>query len=144
MIPQDIMIGDWLLADGKPIQVAAIHLKKVGYHERHDRLTWVRLDRLDYIKITDETLREFGFKKLDMGDGWLYDDNVYEYRSDKIKNEEAYNFLLSWTEDEYGDRRYRIICRKYGEFMELRNDSISEMQHFFYDFNHCFMPLERN
>ncbi len=44
--PQDIRIGDLLLADGKMIRVAAIHLKKVGYHKRHDRLTWVRLDRL--------------------------------------------------------------------------------------------------
>lgn len=48
--PQDIMIGDYLLADGKVIQVAAIHLKKVGYHERQDRLTWVRYDRLKKIE----------------------------------------------------------------------------------------------
>lgn len=36
--PQDIRIGDYLLTDGKVIQVAAVHQKKEDYHERHDRL----------------------------------------------------------------------------------------------------------
>ena len=129
--PQDIMIGDWLLADGKVIQVAAIHQKKVGYHNVPNKLTWVRLDRLGYIKITPETLTAFGFVKKEEWDGWL-NENEWEFSTDKLSYEEGSPFALSWGEVEDGCRQYKILSRGYGEYMYLRHDSISEMQHFFY------------
>lgn len=142
MKPQDIMIGDWLLAGGKVIQVAAIHRKKVGYHNRYDRLSWVRLDRLKYIKITPKTLHEFGFVKKDEWDGFLYDDNAWEFQSDRLSFDEGSPFALSWLEDEDGCRQYKIVTRGYGEYMMLGNDAISEMQHFFYNFTHGHvMPI---
>ena len=131
--PQDIMIGDWLLADGKVIQVAAIHQKKVGYHNVPNKLTWVRLDRLGYIKITPETLTAFGFVKKEEWDGWL-NENAWEFSTDKLSYDEGSPFALSWFEEEDGCRQYKIVSRGYGEYMFLSNDSISEMQHFFYQF----------
>ena len=130
--PQDIMIGDWLLADGKVIQVAAIHQKKVGYHNVPNKLTWVRLDRLEYIKITPETLLAFGFMKTEP-DGWLFNE-AWEFRAENLTREEGSPFKLSWREEFDGERTYRVTARGYGEYMFLRNDSISEMQHFFYQF----------
>ena len=131
--PQDIMIGDYLLADGKVIQVAAIHQKKVGYHNVPNKLTWVRLDRLDYIRITPETLTAFGFVKKEEWDGWL-NENAWEFSTNKLSYDEGSPFALSWIEEEDGCRQYKIVSRGYGEYMLLGNDSISEMQHFFFQF----------
>ena len=132
--PQDIMIGDYLLADGKVIQVAAVHLKKVGYHERHDKLTWVRLDRLEYIKITPETLQAFGFGRQDdySSDGieaWLHKGRTKEDSFIMMFNKEG---LECWL--------YTIW---YNGMTSLRNYAISDLQHFFYDFTHGkVMPIE--
>ena len=139
--PQDIMIGDYLLADGKVIQVAAVHQKKVGYHECPGRLTWVRLDRLEYIKITPETLRDFGFKKtvpdlLQFNEAW-------EFRAENLTHEEGGLFVLSWWTDYDGERAYRVTCRGYAEYKFFPHDAISEMQHFFYEFTGGkVMPIE--
>ena len=139
--PQDIMIGDYLLADGKVIQVAAIHQKKVGYHNLPYKLTWVRLDLLDYIKITTETLTAFGFVKTEP-DGWLFNE-AWEFRAENLTREEGSPFEVSWREDDDGCRCYRITARGYGEYMFLSNDSISEMQHFFYQFTDGnIMPIK--
>lgn len=133
MKPQDIMIGDWLLADGRVIQVAAIHLRKVGYHARPDKLTWIRLDRLEYIRITPDTLTAFGFVKKEEWDGWL-NENAWEFRTDTLSHDEGSPFALSYWEEEDNSRQYKILTRGYGDYMCLRHDSISEMQHFFYEF----------
>lgn len=139
--PQDIRIGDYLLADGKVIQVAAVHQKKVGYHERHDRLTWVRLDRLEYILITPETLTAFGFVKKEEWDSWNYE-NAWEFSTDTLTYEEGSPFALSWNEEEDG-RSYRVVTRGYGETAFFSHDAISEMQHFFYEYTGGkVMPIE--
>lgn len=139
--PQDIRIGDYLLTDGKVIQVAAVHQKKVGYHERHDRLTWVRLDRLEYIVITPDTLTAFGFEKIEP-DGWLFNE-AWEFRAESLTYEEGSPFALSWREEDDGERTYRITARGYGEDPFFCHDSISDLQHFFYDFTHGnVMPIE--
>ena len=41
--PQDIMIGDWLMAEGRVVRVAAVHQRKIGYHVRRDRQAGVHL-----------------------------------------------------------------------------------------------------
>jgi len=139
--PQDIMIGDWLLADGKVIQVASIHQKKVGYHNVPNKLTWVRLDRLDYIKITPETLTAFGFVKTEP-DGWLFNE-AWEFRAENLTREEGSPFKLSWMEDDYEERTYRVTARGYGEIPFFSHDAISEMQHFFYQFTYGnVMPIK--
>lgn len=133
--PQDIMIGDYLLADGKVIQVAAVHQKKVGYHHVPNKLTWVRLDRLDYIKITPETLTAFGFEKEDENisteeeEVWLHKGGTKEDSFIMMFNKEG---LECW-----------LFTIWYNGMTTLRNDAISEMQHFFYEYTGGkVMPIE--
>lgn len=58
------MVGDYVLVRPSmmPIQVAAIHKKKVAYHATGDRLTWVRDGLIEPIPITPEILEKNGFK----------------------------------------------------------------------------------
>jgi hypothetical protein len=65
-------IGDWIMAKDSPIQVAAIHQKKLGYHKRDGRLDWVRLDQALPIPLTPEFLLKNGFKEIRK--------NCYEWR----------------------------------------------------------------
>lgn len=137
--PQDIMIGDYLLADGKVIRVAAIHQKKVGYHNVPNKLTWVRLDRLDYIRITPETLTAFGFVKTEQAcfcESW-------EFRYEKQTLEEDRLFVRRWLVNDDGERACLVSCRYYSKYVGLPHDAISEMQHFFYEFTHGnVMPIK--
>ena len=56
-------IDDWILVEEKPVQVAAVHQKKVGYHKWPGRLSWVRLDQIKPIPLTPEFLLKNGFTK---------------------------------------------------------------------------------
>ena len=77
----DYMIGDWIMVEGKPIQIAAVHQKKLGYHRWEGRLSWVRLDQVQHISITPDLLLKNGFKetkkdcyewRVTAGDGSFY------------------------------------------------------------------------
>ena len=57
-------IGDWIIIEGDPVQVAAIHQKKVGYHKWPGRLSWVRLDQIQTIPLTPDFLIKNGFTKI--------------------------------------------------------------------------------
>ncbi len=46
------------------IKIAAIHLKKVGYHNVLDRLNWVRISLLEPIQLTPEVLEKNEFDKV--------------------------------------------------------------------------------
>ena len=56
-------IGDWIIVEGKPVQIAAIHQKKVGYHKWEGRLSWIRLDQVQHIPLTPDFLLKNGFVK---------------------------------------------------------------------------------
>ena len=67
----DYMIGDWIIVEGKPVQIAAIHQKKVGYHKWEGRLSWIRLDQVQHIPLTHDLLIKNGFEKIsDSGYRW--------------------------------------------------------------------------
>ena len=68
----DYMIGDWIMVEGNPHQIAAVHQKKVGYHESPGRLSWVRLDQIQTIHLTPDFLINNGFTKTR--------DSCYEWR----------------------------------------------------------------
>ena len=68
----EYMIGDWIMVEGKPIQIAAIHQKKVGYHRWEGRLSWIRLDQIQTIPLTTDFLIKNGFTKTK--------DGCYEWR----------------------------------------------------------------
>lgn len=46
------------------IKIAAIHLKKVGYHRTLNKLNWVRFSLLEPIPLTSEILEKNGFDKV--------------------------------------------------------------------------------
>lgn len=60
----EYMIGDWIMVEGRPIQIAAVHQKKVGYHRWEGRLSWVRLDKIIPIPLTSDLLIKNGFKEI--------------------------------------------------------------------------------
>ena len=66
------MIGDWIMVEGNPHQIAAVHQKKVGYHESPGRLSCVRLDQIQTIHLTPDFLIKNGFTKTR--------DSCYEWR----------------------------------------------------------------
>jgi hypothetical protein len=77
----EYMIGDWIMVEEKPIQIAAVHQKKVGYHKWEGRLNWVRLDQIQHIPLTSDLLLKNGFKetkkdcyewRVTAGDGSFY------------------------------------------------------------------------
>lgn len=106
--PQDIVIGDWLLAEGRVVRVTA-----------------------------------FGFVRKEQLDGFLDDDNAWEFTADGLSFDEGSPFALSWREEEDGCRRYKVVTRGYGEYPSLPHDAISDVQHFFYDFTHGnVLPIE--
>lgn len=46
------------------IKIAAIHQKKVGYHNVPNKLSWVRFSLLEPIPLTSEILEKNGFDKV--------------------------------------------------------------------------------
>lgn len=46
------------------IKIAAIHQKKVGYHNVPNKLNWVRFSLLEPIPLTSEILEKSGFNKV--------------------------------------------------------------------------------
>jgi hypothetical protein len=79
MTAKELMIGDWVLIkpEMKPIKVATVHQKKIGYHVRADKLNWVRFGLLEPIPLTMEILQHNNFKFIDGGwnQWWHYDPN---------------------------------------------------------------------
>ena len=63
MTAKELMIGDLVLIkpEMKPIKVAAVHQKKIGYHVRSDKLNWIRFGLLDPIPLTPKLLVANGF-----------------------------------------------------------------------------------
>lgn len=61
------MIGDYISVkpSGMPINVAAVHHKKVAYHAVINKLVWVRKSLLEPIPITAEILEKNGFEKIE-------------------------------------------------------------------------------
>lgn len=100
--------------------------------------------RLHQIRITDETLQDFGFEPCNEHySDWLYDEHRWKLDCSEIECPDLGYFYISWQEDEDGYRRYRIVCRGYGDDMELLEDSIAELQHFFFRYNSEYsMPLK--
>ena len=64
---KSLMIGDYISvkSSGMPINVAAVHHKKVAYHAVINKLVWVRKSLLEPIPITAEILEKNGFEKIE-------------------------------------------------------------------------------
>lgn len=73
MRANNLMVGDFIsvVPNNTPIQVAAIHRKKIGYHERNDKLSWVRIGLVRRIPLTREILEK---NEFDCGDCYAYEE----------------------------------------------------------------------
>ena len=62
---EELMIGNWVIVDDKPVQVQSITKKKIGFHNNPGkvRLLYARNCELIPIPITDDLLLKMGFKK---------------------------------------------------------------------------------
>lgn len=56
----ELQLGNYVLIkpSGKLISIAAIRQKKVGYHNVHNKLEWVRQSMLNPIFLTDDILEK--------------------------------------------------------------------------------------
>ena len=62
----ELMIGDYVLVDGKPRRVESITKKKIGYHinpQTDKRLYYARLHDVEPIELTEDLLWKIGFWK---------------------------------------------------------------------------------
>lgn len=59
----DLMVGDFVLHDGKVIRVDAVHKRKIGYHKTKDKLTWLFSGQFEPIQLTHEILEKNGFER---------------------------------------------------------------------------------
>ena len=64
-----LQLGDYVFikspsGDTTLIKIAAIHQKKVGYHDVPNKLNWVRFSLLEPIPLTSEILEKNGFNKI--------------------------------------------------------------------------------
>ena len=64
----ELSVGDIVLIDGKPTRIDAVHLRKVGWHSRKDKLAWTRIGLVRPIPLTSEILEQNGFKKFNFSD----------------------------------------------------------------------------
>jgi hypothetical protein len=121
----DYMIGDWIIVEGGPVQIAAIHQKKVGYHKWPGRLSWVRLDQVQTIPLTPDFLIKNGFTKTR--------NSCYEWRRDSsffITLEDRFDGIWDMTVEDY-DRSHNYQSRKEvtGRFLkvhQIQHEFVSE------------------
>ena len=142
------MIGDWLLYKGIPHCVVGImdeHLTLKSPRENYccGMPTFAFYKDVKPIPISSDYLTIFGFKQADGEHDWP-EGNVWKITFDdkELKEREADEFMFSWTENEYGERSYKVIFRGYGDNPCLRFDAVSDIQHFFYQESRCPMPLK--
>ena len=106
MTAKELMIGDLVLikSEMKPIKVAAVHQKKIGYHVRADKLNWVRFGLLEPIPLTPELLVANGFDITETKN------EFYSVTLCKIQGPKG-----SWFEDL--GQRVSFIYNRHGDFV---------------------------
>ena len=57
----ELMYGNLAVYKGNVIVVAAVHKRKIGFHERPDRMKWAHASELKPIPITENLLKLIGF-----------------------------------------------------------------------------------
>ena len=53
-----------MLINGKPTRIDAVHLRKLGWHSRKDKLAWTRIGLVRPIPMTSELLEQNGFGRV--------------------------------------------------------------------------------
>lgn len=57
-------VGDMVLIDGKLTKIDAVHLRKVGWHSRKDKLAWTRIGLVQPIPLASDLLERHGFGRV--------------------------------------------------------------------------------
>lgn len=117
----NFQLDDFVLANGKPMQVKAIHKGKLGFHYVQCKLTWHRVGELKPIPLNDDILEknferykwEKDKRKWVMGTCWIIEPNP------------NYGYILATLEiDEFGGGYYIpcVPCTYLHELQHLLND----------------------
>lgn len=67
MKANELMVGDFVLLNGKPIKVSAVHNRKIGYHVSKTKMVFVFENAIQPIWITQELLEKNGFNLITLG-----------------------------------------------------------------------------
>ena len=138
MTAKELMIGDLVLIkpEMKPIKVAAVHQKKIGYHVRADKLNWVRFGLLEPIPLTPELLVANGFDITEKKN------EFYSTTLCKIQGPKG-----SWFEDL--GQRITFLYDRHGDFVfpiaSLNNndhDNIMGSFKYVHQLQHAFRMLQ--
>ena len=124
----DYMIGDWIMVEGKPIQIAAIHQKKVGYHRWEGRLSWVRLDQIQTIPLIPDLLLKNGFKETKDGcyDWQQNTGNGFFYVSLKNISEGSWNMIVQMGDHLSGDRIRKEVAGRFLKVHHVHHEFVLE------------------
>lgn len=87
-----LQLGDYVFikspsGDTALIKIAAIHQKKVGYHNTPNKLNWVRISLLEPIPLTAEILEKNGFNKVPQSgclNPYYWEFKEYEEETDEL------------------------------------------------------------
>lgn len=112
----ELQLGNYVLIkpSGKLISIAAIHQKKVGYHNVPTKLEWVRQSMLNPIFLTDDILK----KNFPKNDG----DDYQLCRIWRIWSNPNYGYVaavLTINDSELGIYEPCIPCRYVHELQNL-------------------------
>ena len=86
---EDLMIGDWVIVNGKPMQVASIGTTRVGFKDEGGYIFYHLYEEVNPIQLTKEILVNNGFERIDTTIGnyalsidveKVYDKNDYSTR----------------------------------------------------------------
>ena len=124
----EYMIGDWIMVEGKPVQIAAIHQKKVGYHKWEGRLSWIRLDQIQHIPLTPDLLLKNGFTKTKDGCyEWQQNTgNGFFYVSLRDISEGSWNMIVQIGDHLSGDRIRKEVIGRFLKIHHLQHEFVGE------------------
>lgn len=129
MKANELSVGDYVLCDGTPRRIDAVHQKKVGWHARHDKLSWTRIDHVEPVTVTPDLLRMNAFIEDGTIHGW-YRHTFPEGKTVSVFLHEIWGKYVGfdfWVEQPFGDQRQTKSCRtvrEIGDLMILKREQI--------------------
>lgn len=93
----EFMIGNWVLVEDKPRQVAAFTRKKIGFHYKpnESRMHYARVCQIQPIPLTSELLLSLGFVRTTDVRGWT----LYRFRDFALLEWSYGNWYFSFAKD---------------------------------------------
>ena len=108
-----LMIGDFVLVDGKPRKVEAITKNKIGYHrkENEPRLYYARLRDVEPIELNEYIFRTSGFCRQKYSTLLPLLRSAFYFEGDRftIELRDEHSFLVIWANNEANTRTIREV-----------------------------------